>query len=1031
MKGIIDMKHSVIFKNTVNKWDNALPLGNSIFGCMLYYENNRLFMPMNHYEIYYNIRKHVLPSQYLANGAIEKDPGAYHRQRKEQADHNIPNGNEPYTFYGTWKRGAFNRDYYAIGSFSASFPLTGDVEFTFSKDLDKADSNLSLFVQDAKTVLSLEKDEKKLDIETIVARKDCIINKFKQSDEGLVDTVHVVFNPFRDLDLPKVDYKQVDNHTFVYTVTNEIQGPDSSSKTFVFSGAINLIGAEGTLVESEFGADIKITKAGKDFTMLTAVVTEWKYSDPENDVVTAIREYESNLQEMYKEHKEYWDDFFTRGNISIPDKFLENIYYVNMYTLDCSSGKDGIMKHQACGLNGLWDVKRPNLWGSKWYWDANIQASFAGAFSSNRLDWAKIFSDGLLCYVENAKKFARDKHNFTGVAADYPHPFYYSIMPWCAQYMWFLYEYSLDTEYLRNDAYPLFVQIAENLLQVFEYDEETDTYNVYPDISPEQGPLAHNTTITVASAKYLLKFTLESAKILGDNSPLLEKFRHLMERLPKYALSKPNNMHGVHYNDSPDTPDNQWLRHPSLLMPLYPIGEFDFDTDKEAYQYWSNTVDHIEDNSEISIFACSWLAAAAARLGRGQTALRLLYERGIDHMLRSNGLTAEETDHFINYCLMPRQMLYYPCMMEFTGEMLAAVNEMLLQSHNGIIRIFPAIPDGDPEMERMHKKGYPYAEYIDRYNKYDAWENARFDRLLAKGAFEISAELKDNKLAWVYITSKKGGSVRLTSPFMDNTLKVFCDGKTVEFSLENNVITFETEEGKSYTVSADASAYTPFTFGDEYNTEVLERESYTKRRLFVGENEDTEYYKAIDNFIRSWYLGNTRMDNHTLYKFDFGPVKDKKYAWAFMRQAYVADRRAIFSLPFIHIDEDSLAFTYKRGFGFNAEENIKAVDRGTDDILRRDFVEGTEPVEFIIENPRGQYEMLVVSGDNEEDSVTIVEAVNGRKAGGEVVKKGRYQCKLLPLVNESDDEYIKLRISTIPGYKWKINTIFLNMIKGY
>jgi hypothetical protein len=117
----------------------------------------------------------------------------------------------------------------------------------------------------------------------------------------------------------------------------------------------------------------------------------------------------------------------------------------------------------------------------------------------------------------------------------------------------------------------------------------------------------------------------------------------------------------------------------------------------------------------------------------------MIYERGIDHMLRSNGLTAEETDHFINYCLMPRQMLYYPCMMEFTGEMLAAVNEMLLQSHNGIIRVFPAIPDGDLEMERMLKKGFPYAEYIDRYNKYDAWENARFDRLLAKGAFEVSA----------------------------------------------------------------------------------------------------------------------------------------------------------------------------------------------------------------------------------------------------------------------------------------------------
>ena len=99
-------------------------------------------------------------------------------------------------------------------------------------------------------------------------------------------------------------------------------------------------------------------------------------------------------------------------------------------------------------------------------------------------------------------------------------------------------------------------------------------------------------------------------------------------------------------------------------------------------------------------------------------------------------------------------------------------------------------------------------------------------------------------------------------------------------------------------------------------------------------------------------------------------------------------------------------------------------------VIRRDFVEGKESVEFIIEAPRGQYELFVVSGDSCEESLTIVEAVNGRKAGGEVVKKGEYQCKLLPLVNEKD-EPIRLKISTKSGYKWKVNYIMLNVVKGY
>ena len=668
------MKHSVIFKDSVNKWDNALPLGNSIFGCMLFYEKNRLCMPMNHYEVYYNIKKNVLPSDIFANAVPTEDPGAYCRQRKEQADNNQPKEGEPHSFYNAWKQVVFSREYYSISEISESYPLTGDLEFTFDKALDDASSNLVLFVQDAKTVLSLEKDKKSLDMETIVARKDCIINKFKQSDEGLLKTVHIAFRPCRKLELPQITYKQIDSHTFSYTVTNELQGKNPPAKTFVFSGTLSLVGAEGTLVETEFGADINITRPDKENYLLTSIATDWKYSDPENDGISLMRKYETSIKEMYKEHRKYWEDFFTRGNINIPDKFLEHVYYINQYTLDCCSGKDGIMKHHACGLNGLWDVRHPTLWGSMWYWDVNIQASFAGSFSSNRMDWGKIFSDGLLTYTDLAKKFARDRHNFSGIAADYPAPYYYCIMPWCAIVLWNYYEYSLDKEYLKNEAYPFFLGIAENLLQVFEYDENTDKYNVYPDISPEQGPLAHNTTVTVACTKYLCKFTLESAEIIGDNSPILEKIKHLMERLPEYALSKADNMHGIHYNDSHDAPDNQWLRHPSLLMPLYPIGEFDIESDPTLVQYWSNTVDHIEDNSEISIFGGSWVAAAAARLGRGQTALRLIYERVIDHMLRSNGLTAEETAHYINYCLMPRQMLYYPCMMEFTGEMLAAVN---------------------------------------------------------------------------------------------------------------------------------------------------------------------------------------------------------------------------------------------------------------------------------------------------------------------------------------------------------------------
>ena len=80
--------------------------------------------------------------------------------------------------------------------------------------------------------------------------------------------------------------------------------------------------------------------------------------------------------------------------------------------------------------------------------------------------------------------------------------------------------------------------------------------------------------------------------------------------------------------------------------------------------------------------------------------------------------------------------------------------------------------------------------------------------------------------------------------------------------------------------------------------------------------------------------------------------------------------------------------------------------------------------------PRGQYELLVVSGDAEEDSVTRLSTEQGFTVGGNVVKAGRYQCELVPILQKKD-EPLRLLISTEKGYKWKLNLIVLNTVKGY
>jgi alpha-L-fucosidase 2 len=64
---------------------------------------------------------------------------------------------------------------------------------------------------------------------------------------------------------------------------------------------------------------------------------------------------------------------------------------------------------------------------------------------------------------------------------------------------------------------------------------------------------------------------------------------------------------------------------------------------------------------------------------------------------------------------------------------------MLLQSHTGVIRIFPAIPED--------------------------WEDAGFENLRARGAFLVSASLEGEKVIECEIHSEKGGTVRMRDPF--------------------------------------------------------------------------------------------------------------------------------------------------------------------------------------------------------------------------------------------------------------------------
>jgi alpha-L-fucosidase 2 len=78
---------------------------------------------------------------------------------------------------------------------------------------------------------------------------------------------------------------------------------------------------------------------------------------------------------------------------------------------------------------------------------------------------------------------------------------------------------------------------------------------------------------------------------------------------------------------------------------------------------------------------------------------------------------------------------------------------MLLQSHTGIVHVFPAVPA--------------------------SWKDISFRTLRTEGAFLVSATREKGACTRVEITAEKGGTLRLADPFAEGP-----DMEILEFQME-------------------------------------------------------------------------------------------------------------------------------------------------------------------------------------------------------------------------------------------------------
>lgn len=399
---------------------------------------------------------------------------------------------------------------------------------------------------------------------------------------------------------------------------------------------------------------------------------------------------------LHKEHVNWWRHYWARSSISVGDELLESVYYRSYY-LFASCSRKGCYP---MALQGVWTADNDKLppWKGDYHHDTNTELSYQSYLKANRLDEGRVFVDYLWSLKGEFESFAKKFFGVKGLLLPSCSTLdgkamggwaQYSLSPtmtiWAAQSFDEYYLYTGDEGFLRTRAYPFLKEVGD---AIFGLLEEKDGKLYLPlSTSPEifddtrDAYLNPNSNFDLALMRYLYGKLVDYSDKLGKNG---EKYKEILSKLDDIAVSDK----GVILLD-PKQELPKTHRHFSHLMCLYPLHLINYDTE-EHKRIYDNTILNIErlGSGRWIGFSFAMCAQIYAMAYRGNAAYEKLYQF-------ANGFVGENGFHlngdFKNYGYS--WFHYRPFTLESSFGFCDALQEMLMQEHRGYIHLFPSIPE--------------------------------------------------------------------------------------------------------------------------------------------------------------------------------------------------------------------------------------------------------------------------------------------------------------------------------------------------